>query len=200
MERLVGVFGGSFDPPHWGHLILAEEARGALGLSRVLWVLTAKPPHKSDAPISPVEARREMVQAAIEGNPGFEFSPADIERPSPHFAVGTLHWLEERLPGVPLAYLMGSDSLRDLPTWHEPDQLLQACALLGVAHRPGVELDLPQLEERFPLLRSKLRLFEAPGIGISGVDIRRRVREGRSFRYHVPPAVAEIILRRGLYQ
>jgi nicotinate-nucleotide adenylyltransferase len=199
MAGLVGVFGGTFDPPHLGHLILAEEARAALGLDRVLWVVTGSPPHKPDTPRSPLETRLRMAQAAIAGNPGFEISRADIDRPLPHYAVGTIAWLRERMPDARFAYLIGSDSLRDLPTWHDPSSFAAACEVLGVMRRPAVEIDLPLLEMQIPGLSEKLRFFDAPLVAISGRDIRDRVRRGAPYRYFVPLAVADIIHEERLY-
>jgi nicotinate-nucleotide adenylyltransferase len=200
MAGLVGVFGGTFDPPHLGHLILADEGRGALGLEKVLWVVTGVPPHKPDSPRSPLDLRLRMVQAAISGNPGFEISRADIDRPAPHYAVGTLAWLRQRMPEARFIYLIGSDSLRDLATWHTPREFLAACEALGVMRRPGVSVDLPTLEAQIPGLEAKMRAFDAPLVAISGHDIRERVRRGAPYRYLVPPAVAEIIHEERLYR
>ena len=200
MAGLIGVFGGTFDPPHLGHLILADEARTALGLDQVLWVVTATPPHKPGEPISPVQVRLEMVSAAIAGNAAFELSRADIDRPGPHYAVDTLRWLSDRMSGARWAYLVGEDSLRDLPTWHTPARFLEACTLLGVMRRPGVEEDLGALERVLPGLAAKVRFFEAPLVGVSASDIRRRVKEGLPYRYLVPFQVAEIIEGQKLYR
>jgi nicotinate-nucleotide adenylyltransferase len=196
---LIGVFGGTFDPPHLGHLILADEGRWVLGLEKVLWVVTGVPPHKPDWPVSPVEARVAMVQAAIAGDPYFELSPADIDRPGPHYAVGTIEWLAERRPGATFAYLMGADSLRDLPGWHEPDRLIQACQVLGIMRRPEVELDMVSLMAQLPALARKVRFIDAPVVGFSGREIRRRVREGIPFRHLVPREVERLIREKGLY-
>lgn len=200
MAGLIGVLGGTFDPPHLGHLVLADEARATLGLERVLWVVTAQPPHKPDEPVSPASVRVEMVSAAIVGDPGFELSRADIDRPGPHYAVDTLRWLAERDREAKWAYLVGSDSLRDLPTWHTPEQFLEACTILGVMRRPEAEADLKALEDVLPGLSARVRFIDAPLIGISGRDIRRRVRGGEPHRYLVPPEVGEIIKRKSLYR
>ncbi len=200
MGGLIGVFGGTFDPPHYGHLILAEEARAALGLEAVYWVLTPKPPHKPGWPISPLEVRLMMVQAAIADNPAFQLSRADIDRPPPHYALGTMEWLRSHEPGHRFAYLIGSDSLHDLPTWHRPGDFLAHCDLLGVMRRPGVALDMQALETSLPGLGAKVRFFETPLIEISGHDIRQRVRQNRPFRYFVPPGVRQIIEAQGLYR
>jgi nicotinate-nucleotide adenylyltransferase len=172
----------------------------ALGLKKVLWVVTGDPPHKPDAPLSPLETRLRMAQAAIAGNPAFELSRADIDRPAPHYAVGTMAWLRERMPEARFVYLIGSDSLRDLPTWHAPSEFLAACDALGVMRRPGVAVYLPDLEAKIPGLTAKVRLFDAPLVGVSGHDIRARVRRGSPYRYLVSQAVADIIARERLYR
>ncbi|MEX0788646.1 MAG: nicotinate-nucleotide adenylyltransferase [Anaerolineales bacterium] len=199
MAGLIGVFGGTFDPPHLGHLILADEAAAALDLEKVLWVVTGAPPHKPEPPRASVEERLEMVSTAIADAPSFEISRADVDRPPPHYALGTLAWLRERQPSARWAYLMGSDSLVDLPRWHRAQDFLGALELLGVMMRPGQTLDLSALEDVLPGLESKCRVFEAPLVGISARDIRRRIRGGLPFRYLVPPGVPDVILRHHLY-
>ena len=200
MERLTGVLGGTFDPPHYGHLALAESAQTALSLERVLWVVTALPPHKPGRKHSPVELRVEMVEAAIDGIETFSVSRADIDRPPPHYAVDTLRWLAARQPGTRFAYLIGSDSLRDLPTWHTPVQFVEACEVVGILRRPGVVVDLRSLEREIPGLSRKARFVDAPQLPVSGADIRRRVAEGEPFEHLLPPAVAKIIQRERLYR
>lgn len=197
---MIGVFGGTFDPPHLGHLILADEGAAELDLTRVLWVLTADPPHKPERPISEAGARVEMVERAIEGDGGFELSRADLDRPGPHYAVDTLDWLRDHGEDAPIAYLMGSDSLIDLPRWHRPESFVAACDRIGVLRRPGSRVNWDELEPELPGLREKVLFFEAPFVGISGRDIRSRVRAGRPYRYLVLPRVAEVILARNLYR
>jgi nicotinate-nucleotide adenylyltransferase len=199
MARLIGVLGGTFDPPHIGHLILADEGRVKLGLEEVLWVLTPQPPHKSSQSISPLESRLEMVQETIKCNPAFQLSNADIDRPPPHYSVGTMSWLIEHHPSAKFLYLMGSDSLRDLPTWHESKEFVEACHGLGVMHREGIVIALDELERHIPDIKSKIHFFDAPRVGISGFEIRERVKAGLPYRYLVPHGVAEIIERLGLY-
>jgi nicotinate-nucleotide adenylyltransferase len=199
MARLIGVLGGTFDPPHIGHLMLADEGRAELGLVKVLWVLTPQPPHKSSQVISPLEYRLEMVRETIKGNPAFQLSNADIDRPPPHYSAGTIAWLFAHHPDSQFIYLMGSDSLRDLPSWHESHQFVEGCEALGVMHREGVLVDCDALESLIPGITPKLRFFDAPTVGISGFDIRQRVRAGMPYRYLVPHGVAEIIERLGLY-
>jgi nicotinate-nucleotide adenylyltransferase len=200
MAGLIGVLGGTFDPPHMGHLILADIGKWVLELERVLWVVTAQPPHKPDAPISPIEDRIAMVEMTIMDNPAFELSLADIERPGPHYAIDTIRWLAERYQGAHFAYLMGADSLNDLPTWHNPLGFLEVCGVLGVMRRPGIEVNMQALESELPGVTGKVTFFDAPLIGCSARDIRRRVRNGEPFRYLLPPGIANFVEEKGLYR
>ncbi len=200
MGGLIGVFGGTFDPPHLAHLILADEARHELALEKVLWVVTAQPPHKPGRPITPVEHRVEMVQRLMAADPAFELSRADLDRAPPHYAIGTLEWLRERFPETGFVYLMGADSLRDLPEWHRPQAFLTACEKLVVMVRTGVDVDLNEVEALVPGVRDKVYFLSVPSLEISSEDIRERVRAGRAFRYFLHPVVASYILDHGLYQ
>jgi nicotinate-nucleotide adenylyltransferase len=200
MAGVIGVFGGTFDPPHLGHLILADEARVSLGLDRILWVVTGDPPHKPAYPVSPIEHRLALVSAAIAGVAEFELSRADVDRPAPHYTLGTLQWLRAHGVDDKLVYLMGSDSLNDLPGWYKPAEFIDMCHQLGVLRRPGSEPVMEQLSQKLPLLPGKTRFFEAPLIEISGTDIRQRIRHGEAHRFMVLPRVADIIQQRQLYQ
>lgn len=194
-----GVFGGTFDPPHNGHLALAAAALAQLELDRVVWVVTADPPHKREAVVAPVDDRLQMVAAAIEGRPRFELSRVDIDRPGPHWAVDTVRLLSQELPGAQLIYLMGSDSLRDLPTWGRPRELL-AHATLGVLRRPGAEVNLAALEAQLPGISGRVSFVSAPRFDISSHVIRQLVASGRAIDDWVPPGVAAIIQARDLYR
>jgi nicotinate-nucleotide adenylyltransferase len=196
----VGVFGGTFDPPHMGHLILAAEALHQLRLDRLLWVLTQDPPHKHGQMIRPWEARFEMVSLAIAGNPAFEISRVDIDRPGPHYAVDSMGILSNQLPQAELFYLIGGDSLRDLPTWHQPRQFLQSCAGLGVMRRPGDLINLDALEGVLPGISARVHFITAPLLEIASSDIRDRITCDRPFRYYLSPPVYQYILETHLYQ
>ena len=198
--RTIGIFGGTFDPPHLGHLILAAEARAQLGLERLLWVLTPDPPHKQDQSIAPLDHRLEMVKLAIANDPQFEISSVEMTRPGPHYALDTVHILAGQNPEVNLAYLMGGDSLNDLPHWHRPADFVSACHLIGVMRRPGDTVELAALEKSLPGLRSKVRFVEAPLLNIAAREIRKRIAEGRPFRYFLPERVFEYINEHGLYR
>jgi len=198
--QTIGIFGGTFDPPHLGHLILAAEARAQLNLERLLWVLTPDPPHKQRQSIAPLEHRLEMVKLAIANDPQFEISRVELTRAGPHYALDTVHILAGQNPGVNLVYLMGGDSLRDLPHWHRPADFLSACHLIGVMRRPGDTVELAALEKSLPGLRSKVRFVEAPLLDIAAREIRRRIAEKQPFRYFLPERVYEYIDSHGLYR
>lgn len=196
----IGVFGGTFDPPHLGHLILAAECHYQLNLDRLLWVLTSHPPHKKSQNILAIEQRLELVLAAINGNPAFELSRVDIDRPSPHYAVDTVHLLAQQFPGAQFVYLLGGDSLHDLPTWHAPEEFLAACSTIGVMRRPGDQVDLSNLEMKLPGITQKTWFVDAPLLEISSSEIRSRVFRGEPYRYYVPKPVYEIIEALCLYR
>ena len=200
MADLIGVFGGTFDPPHLGHLILAEEARLQLGLSRVLWVVSGVPPHKPGWPISAVDDRLAMVKLAIEDNPTFQVSRVDIDRQPPHYSYETLAILAGHFPSSKLVFLMGSDSLRDLNTWEDPEAVIARSDKIAVYRRPGVELEMEAIYQAFPPLRSKLEFLDTPQVEISGVLIRDRVRQNQSYRYFSTTAVCTYIEQNRLYR
>ena len=195
----LGIFGGTFDPPHIGHLILASEAIEQLHLDRLLWILTPDPPHKQEKIISPSTIRLELLQAAVADNPLFELSRVELDRPGPHYALDTVRLLRDQFPGWELVYLIGGDSLRDLPTWHEPQALVRALDAFGVMPRPDAEYDLPELEEILPGITQKVRILDVPLIEISSTDIRSRLGQGRSVRYYLSQAVYELIFTHGYY-
>lgn len=196
----VGIFGGTFDPPHLGHLILAAEAYHQLDLDRLLWVLTPDPPHKKNKYITPLQQRLDMLRATLAGNPNFELCLVDINRPGPHYAVDTVRILKEQQPGVDWIYLMGGDSLKDLHTWRNPHELLASITALGVMMRPGAKTDLADLEKKTRGVSAKVKYINTPLIGISSSEIRQRVADGLPYRYLVPPEVYKIIHERGLYR
>jgi nicotinate-nucleotide adenylyltransferase len=199
MPPLIGLFGGTFDPPHIGHFILAAEARFQLGLDRLFWILTPNPPHKKIQPITPLEHRLAMVRLVLADSPAFELSAVDMDRPGPHYALDTVNIIADQYPGAELAYLMGGDSLRDLPTWHRPRELVAVLRFIGVMRRPGNSIDLPTLENKIPGMTAKIRFVDAPLIDIAAHEIRLRAAEGRPFRYFLPPVVYDYITEHDLY-
>ena len=196
----IGVFGGSFDPPHIAHLILAQEACSQLGLDRILWVLTPDPPHKRGRHLTAASTRLAMLNLALQDNPVFIPSRVDIDRPPPQYAVDTLHLLAKEYPQAELVYLIGGDSLRDLPTWRRPLDIIAASAAIGVLRRPGARLNLVHLERQMPGLSEKLRWIDAPRLDISATHIRKLVAEGKAYRYYVPEQVFDFIQENQLYR
>ncbi len=196
----LGVFGGTFDPPHTAHLILAQEAAYDLALDQVLWVITPDPPHKRGQPITDLRHRLDMVNAALAAEPMFSLSRIEIDRPGPQYVVDTMRLLRERYPATELFYLMGGDSLHDIPTWHRPREFLANCDGLGIMRRPDDEIDLDNLEITFPGLRNKIHFIHTPYLEISSQDIRVRIQARKPFRYYLPAAVYQIIQERGLYR
>jgi nicotinate-nucleotide adenylyltransferase len=196
---MIGVLGGTFDPPHIGHMILAEFGRAAFSLDEVLWVLTPVSPLKTDRVISPLEHRMAMVEAVVASHSAFSISRADIDRPPPYFAHGTMEVLRKTCPDAEWISLMGSDSLNDLPKWNQPVRFVEACDALGVMMRHGAVYDAAQLEQDIPTIRKKVRFFEAPFVGVSGRDIRQRVREGQTIRYLVTDKVLAYIGEQNIY-
>lgn len=195
----IGVFGGSFDPPHNGHLRLAQAAREQLRLGRVLWAPAGDPPHKRYQTLSPIEDRVALVEAAIAAEPAFALSRVDVDRPGPHFSADTVTLLAEQFPDDQLIFLMGGDSLRDLPTWGRPEALLTHCTL-GVFRRPGASFDLDELELALPGVKSKIEFVDAPPLDVASGEIRPRVLRGQPLAGLMPEAVARVIVERRLYR
>lgn len=196
----IGIFGGTFDPPHVGHLILAEECRTQLQLDLLLWVLTDNPPHKQYTNVSPVEQRVNLVEKAIHGNPSFLLSRIDIDRPGPHYAIDTMNLLHQEYENSQLFYLMGGDSLHDLPTWKRPQDFLRVCDGIGVMRRHADNVDLESLEKVLPGISRKVSIVEAPILEISSKQIRQRIAEGMGYRYYLRDAVYHAISDLGLYK
>lgn len=197
----LGIVGGTFDPIHLGHLLIAEMAREALKLELVLYVPAADPPHKQELRKSPAYHRQAMVERGIAGNPCFKLSTVDLERPGPHYSTDTVRLIREQysLGADDCYFIIGGDSLADLPDWHQPAELIQLCRL-AVACRPGYQPDLTDLEAALPGLSARLDWVEMPAIELSATDIRARVGEGRSIRYQVTESVREYITEYRLYQ
>lgn len=196
----VGIFGGTFDPPHIGHLILAEEAWFQLKLDVVTIVPAGDPPHKRDRRLSAAASRVRMVEAAIAGNDHFRLSRVDVDRPGPHYTIDMVRLLRDSLPiGSELFFLMGSDSLRDLPNWHLADRLVANCRLVSLA-RHDVTLDWEYLEAALPGLRQRVIQLDMPELEIASHILQERVRSGQPIRYQVPAAVGAIIMAEGLYR
>jgi nicotinate-nucleotide adenylyltransferase len=194
----LGIFGGTFDPIHLGHLLIAEELKFRLELSRVLFLPSNQPPHKTGQVITPNADRMTMLEKAIDGNPNFAISTVDMERPGLSFTADSLEILHQRHSSSEIFFLMGQDSLRDLPTWHEPNRIAEH-ARIGVALRPGINVDMNAIINAVPDAKGRIDLVPVPLIQISSREIRRRVASGEPITYHVPSAVEAYIRSRGLY-
>ena len=186
----LGVFGGTFDPPHLGHLIVASEAHAALGLERLLFVPAAEPPHKQGRVCTPAELRLQMVRAATAGDARFEVSDLELRRSGASYTVDTLRVLRERYAGAELLLLLGADQAREMLTWREPQQIARLARLVVLA-REGEAPALPAGLPSQPLVTTR--------IDLSASAVRRRVRAGLPIRYLVPDAVRELVEREKLY-
>lgn len=200
MAETLGIFGGTFDPPHLGHLILAAEALNQLKLTRLLWVLTPQSPLKVGQELTALNHRLEMLKRAISATPEFELSTLEFERPGPHYTIETLGLLQEKYPSTRLVLLIGGDSLRDLPVWNRPQEIITALSAFGVMRRPNDNLDLEHLEQLYPGLSAKIRFVDAPQLEISASTIRQRIANGGHFRYYLPSAVYDYIQQNKLYR
>jgi nicotinate-nucleotide adenylyltransferase len=194
----LGLFGGTFDPIHLGHLILAEQCREACGLDQVWLVVAGSPPHKPGGRTA-VGHRLEMVRIAIAGNPALVASDIEARRQGPHYSVDTLEAVRRDHPDDDVFFLIGADSLADLPTWREPARIAQMATIV-VVNRPGIaEADQSTLPYFGPGSHA-LRAVTIPPVGIASSDLRRRLAEGRSIRYMVPRGVEAYIDAYGLYR
>lgn len=200
--KRLGLFGGTFDPIHLGHLLLAERARETLALDQVLFMPARIPPHKLHQAITPGPVRLEMIRLAIAENPAFAVSGLELARQGPSYTVDTLRSLRAQGPDDQLYLLVGSDTLRELPTWHAPESIARL-ARIAVARRPGepiVELPpVPAGDKLVPWTMAE-HVIEMPLIELSGRELRERVRSGRSIRYAVASSVEAYILANGLYR
>jgi len=195
----VGVLGGTFDPIHIGHLILAEEARDQLGLEVVYFVPAGDPPHKRDRRLASAEDRVAMIKLAIADNERFEVSRVDVDRPGPHYTVDMVQIIQSQLPaGCELYFLMGFDSLAELPSWHEPAKLIAACHLVALT-RHDIHVDWGKLESALPGIRQRVTILDMPELEIASHQLQERIRAGRSIRYLVPDKVAAYIQEKMLY-
>ena len=196
----IGVLGGTFDPVHSGHLVIAEKARLKLRLARVLFVPAGQPWFKTARTISPAAHRVEMVKRAIAANPHFELSAVEVDRPGPSYSVETIAILQQQLgAGARLFFLVGWDSLAELPQWKEPDRLIQLCKLVAVT-RPGFSRpDLKALESLVPGVTQRVAWLDIPPVDISSTDIRNRVARGLSIHGLVPEGVEGYIKEHKLY-
>ena len=203
-ERRIGIMGGTFDPIHYGHLVIAEEVRASLNLTEVLFIPTGDPPHKPGHSVTPAEQRASMVQLAIASNPHFVLSRIEIDRPGPSYTVDTLRQLRQQWGRhMGLYFVIGWDSLEDLHHWYDPQGLLAELTGLVAVRRPGhiEEVEYRKvIEQRLPGITQLLHVVDAPQLDISATDLRKRVAEERPIKYQTPEAVEQYIFTHKLYQ
>lgn len=201
----LGILGGTFDPVHLGHLLIAEESRLRLELDQVLFIPAGQPWLKAGQPLTAAEHRWRMAQLATAPNPHFQVLRTEIDRPGPSYTVNTLTGLPSEL-GQPaeLYFILGVDALASFHRWKEPERILQLATLVAV-RRPGYqdgETDaiINEVKTRYPDYAHRITALPMPGVDFSATDIRRRAAAGQSFRYHTPKSVEQYILDNGLYR
>ena len=194
----IGIFGGTFDPVHVGHLIIAAECLHVLGLQRVAFVPSGNPPHKPDQLLSAHADRLAMLELAIFERPNLVVDPIEFERPGPSFTVETLRELRKRDKESDFVFIMGADSLRELHLWRDPGGIIEQ-AEIAVARRPGVAIDLVDVERRVPGASARVHIVDVPLIGVSSSDIRRRVAAAEPISFQMPWKVETYIRERRLY-
>ncbi len=198
--RRIGILGGTFDPIHIGHLILAEEAWFQLRLDRIYLAPAGNPPHKRGRRMAPVEDRLCMAELATADVDYALISRIDADRPGPHYTSDLVRLLQQQVgPGTDIYFLMGMDSLRDLPTWHEAQWLVDNARLAALS-RHDVELNWEALEAALPGVRSRVTILDMPELEIASHVIQQRVRNGQPIRHMVPRAVEAYIMKHGLYR
>ncbi|MSO40884.1 MAG: nicotinate (nicotinamide) nucleotide adenylyltransferase [Solirubrobacterales bacterium] len=198
-EGRVGVLGSAFNPPHVGHMLLAQEARWQLGLGRVLLMTTGRPPHKEIADDPGAELRLEMAATAAAEEEWLEASPLEVERDETSYSYRTLELLRKRDPEAELWFLLGADMAAGLESWERPERVLEL-ARLAVVPRPGVEMDAVSSTLERLGAAARAEILEMPRCGVSSTMIRQRVSEGRPLGRLAPDGVVEMIERRGLYR
>ena len=198
--RRIGVLGGTFDPPHLGHLWLGALAADAIDLDRVLFMPAAQPPHKDERVVSRATDRLLMTRLAILADPAFELSAIEMERSGPSYTIDSVAELKRLTPDATLYLVMAADSLAQIDTWREPDRLLDEIEWV-VGPRPGSNHpDRSVIEERFGERAARIHLLDGPSLDVSSSEIRRRVAAGHTIRYLVPRDVEEMIIDRRLYR
>ena len=193
------MLGGAFNPPHVGHLLLAQEARWQLGLERVLLMVTGQAPHKGIEPEPGPRVRLELAEAAAAGEPGVEASALELDREGPSYTYLTLEQLREQQPGRELVFLLGADMAAGLSGWKRPERVVEL-ARLGVVPRPGLDSDAVRSELERLGAAERAEMIGMPLCGASSTEIRKRAAAGRPLRHLVPEAVERLIEERGLYR
>ncbi len=200
-KKRVGIMGGTFDPIHIGHLVIAEAAREQLALSEVIFIPAAQPPHKAGREVAPAGHRLHLVQLATESNPFFRVLDVEMKREGPSYSYDTLRALvETHGESTDFYFIVGGDEMNTILTWHRISELFALCRF-AAARRQGAPLSLLEVRERLgEEVLARIHSVQAPELEISSTDIRRRLCEGRSIRYLVPEKVEAYICKEGLYQ
>lgn len=198
-SQRIGIYGGTFDPIHIGHLAVAEEARWALDLDQVIFVPAARQPFKMDADSTDAERRLAMVHLACAGNPAFHVSATELQRAPPSYTIDTLTQYRAQFGShADLIFIIGADAARDLPRWYQAQELIRL-ARFAVVGRPGVAVDLQRLEHDLPGSAERLTVISGPHLAISSTELRRRLGVGQPVRYQIPESVYTYIYTHGLY-
>jgi nicotinate-nucleotide adenylyltransferase len=198
MSARIGIIGGSFDPIHFGHLAIAEEARATLRLDRVLFVPAARQPFKATSHAAPPEMRLAMTRLACAPNTAFEASDVELERPGPSYTVDTLAALRATTDSE-LFFILGADALGDLPRWHAAQRIVEFARIVAVG-RPGAHPDLSALTLALPGIGGRLTQIAGPMLDISSTLLRQRVAAGLPIRYQAPDPVVDFIAEQALYR
>jgi nicotinate-nucleotide adenylyltransferase len=198
MSRL-GIYGGTFDPIHYGHLLLADRCREELQLDEVWFIPAGVSPHKVGKPLTPGKARVQMVEFAVSGFPEFRVSKIELERTGPSYTVQTLEQLRAADPARELFLMMGADSAAELSTWREPQRILELAQVVAV-NRAGEKPDLSNIEPLCQAMGRPIRVVEMPAVDFSSSEIRTRVAAGRSIRFLTPRPVEMYIRANNLYR
>jgi nicotinate-nucleotide adenylyltransferase len=199
-SRKIGYMGGTFDPPHLGHEMLAREAFEKLSLDVVEWLITPQSPHKVHKEISPIESRLDMLKIVTDRVDEFEIATVDLQRPPPYYAVDTVEIIKKNNPSAELVYIIGEDSFVDLPRWYQPGRFLAAIDQLVVAPRPGIDSDLDELDRLLPELKEKTHILTGFSLDISSSLVREKIRAGSDVNGYLVNEVAEYIGENKLYQ
>ena len=201
IPQRIGIFGGTFNPIHLGHLVIAEAAWQEYDLTKVVFVPASHPPHKQqDLDVAPDELRYEMVRLAIADNPHFDISDVELQREGLSYTVDTLRYFHTQYPtGTEFYFIVGTDTLEQLPTWKYIDELIELCHFVG-ALRPHYQVNREHLTERFgDLAQTRIHYLATPQLEISATDLRRRLCRGQSVRYLMPDAVRRWLTEKGIY-
>lgn len=194
----IGLLGGTFDPPHIGHLLLAETALSQLGLEQIWFIPAGQPPHKTGQEVTPVHHRQAMTRLAIADHPCFRLDNSDCERPAPHYTATLLPILRQRWPLAQFWLIIGSDSLQAFARWHAPQEIIRHCRL-AVLLRPGYTPNWPSLEQTIPHLSQATDWLDGPQILLSSSQLRRWIPAGRNLTYLLPGRVIQYIREHQLY-